>query len=166
MTVIKLSNKMKTINYNQVARTLRRLFVQNPSRVSCSVFKVALKPVLNAAESTRLYNYYMDEERILEPINQKFAKWVRIHQDHFSEDAIRDIFLKYDIKSHFGKKKSLESTKECQLPEESFTGCIGNLFNEAALQCELNPLEDISVEELVKELLSRENISKVLIEYA
>lgn len=154
---------MRQTNYTQIARILRRLFVQNPSRVSCSVFKVALKPVLNAAEASRLYNYYMDEERILEPINQKFAKWVRIHQDHFSEDAVRDIFLNHDIKSHFGKKKGFIA--EESTPEEFFSEVIEEVCDELVIKHEAHYIENASVEELINELLSRENISKVLIEY-
>lgn len=98
---------MANLNYSRIASILRRTFAQNPGRISLTTFQKELKPCLNNGESKRLFEYYRDREEILVPITQLHYKWSNIHQDHFNEDAVRDIFLNENIESHFGRRKGV-----------------------------------------------------------
>ena len=140
----------KNIDYSRLSSLLRRVFAQNPSHLSKRSFAISLKPVLNEPEANRLFDYYSDIELCLRPITKRYFEWFGIHQDHFSADAVRDIFLKYPIKTtHPGKKK--ESTSEDLLfmpeqkdssiaPEENINNCKSELIEEKPV---LKSIEEI-----------------------
>ena len=109
---------MKPIDFARLASCLRRIFNQNRNRISLAKFQQELKPVLNAAESARLFDYYCDQEKVLVPIDKRFFKWHNIHEDHFNSDAIRDIFLKEDIRSHYGRQKKV-AIRAAIVPEKT-----------------------------------------------
>lgn len=108
---------MKPIDFARLASCLRRVFNQNRNRISLAKFQQELKPVLNAAESSRLFGYYCDQEEVLVPIDKRFFRWHNIHEDHFNPDAIRDIFLKEDIRSHYGRQKKV-AIRAAIVPEQ------------------------------------------------
>lgn len=109
----------KIIDYQRLSSLLRRVYVQNPSHLSKRAFAIALKPVLNEPEANRLFDYYSDIELCLRPITKRYFEWFGIHQDHFSPDAVRDIFLKYPIQTtHPGKKKESASEDLLFMPEQ------------------------------------------------
>lgn len=95
---------MKIINYELLASYLRRLMARHTNRVTVKLFQVELKSVINAQEAKRLFKYYRDIEKCLVALDGRYYGWRGIHQEHFSADAIRDIFLKWDIQSVFGNK--------------------------------------------------------------
>lgn len=109
----------KIIDYQRLSSLLRRVYAQNPSHLSKRAFAIALKPVLNEQESNRLFDYYSDIELCLRPITKRYFEWFGIHQDHFSADAVRDIFLKYPVQTtHPGKKKESASEDLLFIPEQ------------------------------------------------
>lgn len=137
----------KNIDYQRLSSLLRRVYAQNPSHLSKRAFAISLKPVLNEPEANRLFDYYTDIELCLRPITKRYFEWFGIHQDHFSADAVRDIFLKYPIKTtHPGKKKSedllfMPEQKDSPIaPEEKVDDCKSKLVEEKPV---LKSIEEI-----------------------
>ena len=97
----------RQINYQEVARNIARYMVAHPNRVCAKTFCEALSKWLNNAESKKLLDYYINVEKVVQPVTEKHYRFT-CHQEHFNPDAVRDIFLKYDIQSHFGKAKKTE----------------------------------------------------------
>lgn len=92
----------REINYVELSRTIRRYYAQHPNRVSINTFADYVKNYINKGEAKRLLLYYSDVEKVLVPSNKHFFRF-NCHQDHFNPDAVRDIFLKTDIQTRFGK---------------------------------------------------------------
>lgn len=93
----------RVINYIEVSRKIRRYYVSHVNSVTYTSFAKDMKPYLNRSESERLLDHYINIEQSVVPLTaHKFRFNVR--QEHFNEDSVRDIFLKYDIQSTFGKK--------------------------------------------------------------
>jgi vacuolar-type H+-ATPase subunit H len=84
----------KPIDTNRVSQILRRFFCTKKNHISFPIFQKELKPVLNGKECERLFDFLIDNEHYLEPINKRFFKWTNIvREDSFSEDKVRDWFL-------------------------------------------------------------------------
>lgn len=110
----------KNIDYSRLSSLLRRTFAQNPSHLSKRAFAIALKPVLNEPEANRLFDYYTDVELCLRPVTKRYFAWHGVHQDHFNNDAVRDIFLKFPIQTvHPGKSKPKSSEDLLFMPENA-----------------------------------------------
>ena len=106
---------MKERDYYFLASDLKRYFVQYRDRVNATTMLAACKGRINKAEAKRLIDYYLNVEHILEPVTRFHYRWTNVHQDHFNCDAIRDIFLKYDIASQFGRKKGYKPALKAEL---------------------------------------------------
>lgn len=107
----------RSINYSEVARAIRIYHAQHVNNVTLKTFVDAIKSNCkghvknttdhkpNKAEAIRLFEYYLNIEHKLRPITKtKFS--FNCHQDYFTPDAVRDIFLNYDIQSRFGRQPS------------------------------------------------------------
>lgn len=159
---------MKTKNYQVIAGRIQRIVATNRNRICLKVWRDELKTFLNAAEATRLFDYYKNVEKLFEPVtNFHFACDAR--QDHFTADAVRDIFLNFNIQSRFGRIKGVSPYKK-EIPEVEYISA--NERNKEfqteevlTLVSSINPLNKFSTEELINELLSRNNISDVTVKY-
>ena len=88
----------RQINTIRVSQILRKFFYTQKSKITLSMFKEAFKPVLNAKESTRLFEYLIDTLHYLKPYNKVHYGWsLDVREECFSEDKVRDIFLKEKI---------------------------------------------------------------------
>lgn len=151
---------MKTKNYQIIAGRIQRIVTTNRNRISLRTWKAELKTFLNAAEATRLFDYYKNVEKLFEPVtNFHFSCDAR--QDHFTADAVRDIFLNYDIQSKFGRVKGVSPYKK----EVTELELIAANERNKEYQVKVNPLNKFSTEELINELLSRGNISDITVKY-
>lgn len=151
---------MKPKNYELIAQYLRRMFLRHVV-IDCPTFVRELKNVLNNSEAKRLFNYYLDTEKILNyeynRHNSCFYRWDgKIHQEHFSVDAVRDIFLNYNIATRKGRNKgsnnnvsiaAMAVSKEETKIEENQPATI--------------TLNDFSNQELIIELLKRGIIDSI-----
>lgn len=132
---------MRQINYERVALTVARYFVQN-KRVCISSFVSALKGLLNGAEATRLFEYFCDTEKILVPINKIYFRWSpSINESHFRDDSgvkidyIRDIFLNNSIQSNFGPSKPSLAYNEATGEFEPQNMLDMTSFDDESLEC-------------------------------
>ena len=112
----------RLINFDLVSSSMARYFSTHKANVCVKSMVDNFKGVLNAGEVTRLFEYFRDIEEILVPINQRHCRWAPyIRYDHFDRkpDYFRDIFLKYDIQSRFGRNAN-QGRPKIRQPKEDF----------------------------------------------
>ena len=95
---------MRKINYATISSKIRIYVGQHPTNVTFASFVEAMKPCLNRQEAIRLLDYYIGENKLKSITKRRFA--FTIPQSFFTDDAVRDVFLKNDIQSRFGKNPS------------------------------------------------------------
>lgn len=112
----------RSINFDLVSSVMARYFSTHKANVCAKSMTEDFKGVLNAGEVLRLFEYFRDIEEILVPVNQRHYCWSpNVRYDHFSHkpDYFRDIFLKHDIQSRFGRNSN-QGRPKIRLPKEDF----------------------------------------------
>lgn len=90
---------MKEIDFDKLASQLKRARAQYPARITRRQFSLALAGILNAAESGRLFDYYVKRD-VISPVS-KTAFVFKQHQEYFSTQSLVELFSKNQIQSRY-----------------------------------------------------------------
>lgn len=90
---------MKQIDFDKLSSQLKRARAQYPARITRRQFSLALAGILNAAESGRLFDYYVKRD-VISPVS-KTAFVFKQHQEYFSTQSLVELFSKNQIQSRY-----------------------------------------------------------------
>ena len=95
--VYKTYAHMRKIDFNHLSSQLKRTRAQYPARITRAQFRMSLKGILNASESNRLFDYYLNRD-VIGAIS-KTCFIFKQHQEYFSVQSLVELFSKNPIQT-------------------------------------------------------------------